>query len=66
MALLPLFRDLPQAAMAAIVISAVIGFLNLPALRRIRRLRRDSFALATFTLLGVLVLGSWAGCCWRW
>jgi SulP family sulfate permease len=53
-ALLPLFRDLPQAALAAIVISAVLGFLNLPALRRIRRLRRDSFALAIFTLLGVL------------
>jgi SulP family sulfate permease len=60
-ALLPLFRDLPQAALAAIVISAVIGFLNLPALRRIRRLRRDSFALATFTLLGVLVLGVLGG-----
>jgi len=55
-ALLPLFRDLPQAALAAIVISAVLGFLNLPALRRIRRLRRDSFALAMFTLLGVLLL----------
>ena len=55
-ALLPLFRDLPQAALAAIVISAVLGFLNLPVLRRIRRLRRDSFALAMFTLLGVLLL----------
>jgi MFS superfamily sulfate permease-like transporter len=60
-ALLPLFRDLPQAALAAIVISAVVGFLNLPALRRIRRLRRDSFALAMFTLLGVLLLGVLGG-----
>jgi sulfate permease, SulP family len=60
-ALLPLFRDLPQAALAAIVISAVLGFLNLPALRRIRRLRRDSFALAIFTLLGVLLLGVLGG-----
>ena len=60
-ALLPLFRDLPQAALAAIVISAVLGFLNLPALRRIRRLRRDSFALAMFTLLGVLLLGVLGG-----
>jgi MFS superfamily sulfate permease-like transporter len=60
-ALLPLFRDLPQAALGAIVISAVVGFLNLPALRRIRRLRRDSFALALFTLLGVLVLGVLGG-----
>ena len=60
-ALLPLFRDLPQAALGAIVISAVVGFLNLPALRRIRRLRRDSFALALFMLLGVLVLGVLGG-----
>ena len=60
-ALLPLFRDLPQAALGAIVISAVVGFLNLPALRRIRRLRRDSFAPALFTLLGVLVLGVLGG-----
>jgi len=60
-ALLPLFRDLPSAALGAIVISAVVGFLNLPALRRIRRLRRDSFALALFTLLGVLVLGVLGG-----
>jgi sulfate permease, SulP family len=60
-ALLPLFRDLPQAALGAIVISAVVGFLNLPALRRIRRLRRDSFALALLTLLGVLVLGVLGG-----
>jgi SulP family sulfate permease len=60
-ALLPLFRDLPQAALGAIVISAVIGFLNLPALGRIRRLRRDSFALALAALLGVLVLGVLGG-----
>jgi SulP family sulfate permease len=60
-ALLPMFRDLPQAALGAIVISAVIGFLNLPALGRIRRLRRDSFALALAALLGVLVLGVLGG-----
>ena len=34
---------------------------NLPAMRRIRRLRRDSFALAMFTLLGVLLLGVLGG-----
>jgi sulfate permease, SulP family len=60
-ALLPLFRDLPQAVLGAIVISAVVGFLNLPALRRIARLRRDSFAVALLALLGVLVLGVLAG-----
>ena len=60
-ALLPLFRDLPQAVLGAIVISAVLAFLNVPALRRIARLRRDSFVLALLTLLGVLVLGVLAG-----
>jgi sulfate permease, SulP family len=60
-ALLPLFRDLPQATLGAIVIGAVVGFLNVPALRRIGRLRRDSLLLALFTLLGVLVLGVLGG-----
>jgi sulfate permease, SulP family len=60
-ALLPLFRDLPQAVLGAIVISAVIGFLNLPALRRIARLRRDSFAVALLALFGVLLLGVLGG-----
>lgn len=56
-ALLPLLRDLPQAVLGAIVIAAVIGFLNVPALRRIARPRRDSFVLALLALAGVLVLG---------
>jgi SulP family sulfate permease len=60
-ALLPLFRDLPQAVLGAIVISAVAGFLNLPALRRIARLRRDSFVLAILALAGVLVFGVLGG-----
>jgi high affinity sulfate transporter 1 len=55
--LLPLFENLPTAILGAIVISAVLGFLNVPALRRIRRLRGDSFALAIVALAGVLVLG---------
>jgi sulfate permease, SulP family len=56
-ALLPLFRDLPQAALAAVVISAVIGFLNLAAMERVRRLRRDSFVIALVTMVAVLTLG---------
>jgi high affinity sulfate transporter 1 len=56
-ALLPLFRDLPQAALGAIVISAVLGFLRVGELRRIRSLRSDSFAIAIFTLVLTLVLG---------
>ena len=60
-ALLPLFRDLPQAVLGAIVISAVAGFLNLPALRRIARLRRDAFLLAMLALAGVLIFGVLGG-----
>ena len=60
-ALLPLFRDLPHAVLGAIVISAVAGFLNLPALRRIARLRRDAFVLAMLALAGVLVFGVLGG-----
>lgn len=60
-ALLPLFRDLPQAVLGAIVIAAVVEFLNLPALRRIARLRRDSFLLALLALAGVLVFGVLGG-----
>ena len=56
-ALLPLFRDLPQAALGAVVISAVVGFLNLAAMRRIRRLRRDSFVIALVAMVAVLALG---------
>ena len=60
-ALLPLFRDLPQAVLGAIVIAAVAGFLNLAALRRIARLRRASFVLAMLALAGVLILGVLGG-----
>jgi MFS superfamily sulfate permease-like transporter len=56
-ALLPLFSNLPQAVLGAIVISAVLSFLDVAALRRLAALRRDSLALALVTLGGVLVLG---------
>jgi MFS superfamily sulfate permease-like transporter len=56
-ALMPLFANLAQAVLGAIVISAVIGFVNVPALRRIYHLRRDSFVLSLVALFGVLVLG---------
>ena len=56
-ALMPLFRNLPQAVLAAIVINAVVGFIDIPAMQRIRALRADSFALACLAMVGVLVLG---------
>ena len=39
------------------VISAVLGFLNLAAMERVRRLRHDSFVIALVVLVAVLVLG---------
>ena len=60
-ALLPLFRDLPQAALGAIVISAVIGFLNVEAVRRLAALRRSAILLALASLIGVLLFGILAG-----
>jgi MFS superfamily sulfate permease-like transporter len=56
-ALMPLFRNLPQAVLAAIVINAVVGFINIPAMQRILRIRHDSFALACLATVAVLVLG---------
>jgi MFS superfamily sulfate permease-like transporter len=56
-ALLPLFHDLPHAVLGAIVISAVLGFLRVGELARIRRLRSDGFALSLIALVATLVLG---------
>ncbi|MFN8123478.1 MAG: SulP family inorganic anion transporter [Thermoleophilia bacterium] len=50
-------RDLPQTALAAIVIAAVIGLVDAGWLRRTYRVRRSEFVLAAASLLGVVVLG---------
>ncbi len=42
----PLFTDLPQAALAAIVIVAVAGFLDVAELQRLAGLRRSAIVLA--------------------
>lgn len=55
--LMPLFRNIPHAALAAIVISSAIGFIDVPDLLRIRRLREASFWLAVGTATAVAVLG---------
>jgi len=60
-ALLPLFQDLPQPVLAAIVISAVLGFLRVAELRRISTLRRDAFWIAIVALVATLSLGILAG-----
>jgi high affinity sulfate transporter 1 len=55
--LTPLFRNLPEATLAAIVIVAVWGLFDVAELRRYRRLDRPDFWLAVVALFGVLVLG---------
>jgi high affinity sulfate transporter 1 len=55
--LTPLFFNLPDAVLGAIVLFAILGFFRFGELRRIAGLRRDSFAFAVFTLAAVLVLG---------
>jgi SulP family sulfate permease len=53
--LTPLFTDLPEPVLGAIVIVAVRGFLRTEPLRRYWRLDRRSFWVATTALLGTLV-----------
>jgi len=52
-----LVHDLPQATLAAIVIVAVLSFIDIAALRRLRRWRRSEFVLALLAFAGVAVLG---------
>ncbi len=56
--LLPgLFRDLPQAALAAVVITASLSLADLPGTRRLWRQRRIEFTLSMVAFAGVAVLG---------
>jgi high affinity sulfate transporter 1 len=55
--LAPLFADLPQATLGAIVVVAVAGFFRVDELRRFARVRRSAILLALVALGGVLVLG---------
>jgi high affinity sulfate transporter 1 len=50
-----LLADLPQTALAAIVISAAISLADVPALARFARTRRTSFALSLAATAGVLL-----------
>jgi MFS superfamily sulfate permease-like transporter len=60
-ALTPLFYNLPQATLGAIVIRAVIGLMNVGELQRFYRLRTAAFLQALTAMLGVLTLGVLAG-----
>jgi high affinity sulfate transporter 1 len=52
--LTPLFENLPEAALGAIVIVAVSGMVKVGELRRLVRLRRVEFWIAVVALVGVL------------
>lgn len=55
--LAPLFEDLPQPTLAAIVIVAVTSFFRVDELRRFAGIRRSALGPALVALVGVLVLG---------
>ncbi|WP_240771231.1 sulfate permease [Nocardioides sp. GY 10113] len=52
-----LLRDLPQPALAAVVIAASFSLADLAGIRRLRRQRRSDFVLALVAFLGVALLG---------
>ena len=52
-----LLHDLPTATLAAIVIVAVLGFIDIAGARRLLRWRRSEFVLAMVAFAGVAVLG---------
>jgi MFS superfamily sulfate permease-like transporter len=58
---LPLFYRLPLATLAAIVVVAMYGILDIPYMRRLFRFNRAEFAVSMVALFGVLVFGILAG-----
>ena len=52
-----LLSDLPQSALAAVLIAAALSLLDLQALLRYWRVRKSAFALSLVASLGVVVLG---------
>jgi high affinity sulfate transporter 1 len=56
-----LLRDLPSAALAAVVIASAIGLLEIDDLARIYRIQRWEFWLSIACLVGVAVLGAIPG-----
>ncbi len=59
--LMPIFRDLPLATLAAIVIGSAIGLVDLAATARVRLVRSNSFWLFLLAALAVLLLGIFPG-----
>ena len=59
--LMPLFYNLPEAVLGAIVIAAVAHLVDIGALRRLRRADQTDFLLALICFSGVLVFGLLVG-----
>ena len=60
--LAPLFSNLPKAVLAAVIIDAVVfGMIDVPELRRLRRVARFDFWIAVAAIVGVLSSGVLAG-----
>jgi SulP family sulfate permease len=59
--LMPLFHDLPEAVLGAIVIAAVAHLVDIGALRGLWRMDRTDFLLAVICFSGVLVFGILVG-----
>ena len=57
----PSLSALPRAVLSAVVIHAVWGLMDLAALRRYARIRRNDLVAAVAALLGVLLFGTLAG-----
>jgi high affinity sulfate transporter 1 len=52
-----LLRNLPQPTLAAVVITASLSLADIPATRRLYRVRRSEFSLSMAAFLGVVLLG---------
>lgn len=56
-----LLKDLPQSALAAVLIGAAFSLLNLDALRRYARVRKSALLLSLIATAGVIAFGVLAG-----
>jgi SulP family sulfate permease len=60
--LAPLFSGLPKAVLAAVIIEAVVmGMMDLPEMRRLARVQRFDFWIATAAIVATLLAGVLAG-----
>jgi len=60
-ALTPLFRNLPIAALAGVVLVSAVKLIDVAQFRRLWDVRKTDFALSVITFLGVLIVGVLGG-----